>query len=149
MKNQEIYTILDKNTNERTTLVFKWTTSRGQDTYGYNICSLYVNDKKVNSNCGGGYDMQGTAFGEYLTANYKDQLREFAKEDIKKGTWDKKSIETRYHTSEVNGLYGLIYSSFTDHKGKRKEYLYCDGACGMGSMRKIAEALNLELEFIA
>lgn len=44
-------------------LQFKWTISRGRDTYGYNICSLYVDGKKVSGCSGGGYDMMGTCLG--------------------------------------------------------------------------------------
>ena len=39
------------------TLKFKYTTSRGRDSYGYNICSLWVDGEKKASTCGGGYDM--------------------------------------------------------------------------------------------
>jgi hypothetical protein len=31
------------------TLEFKWSVSKGRDTYGYDICSLYVDGKKVSS----------------------------------------------------------------------------------------------------
>jgi hypothetical protein len=37
------------------TLKFKYTTSKGRDSYGYNICSLWVDGEKVSSTCGGGY----------------------------------------------------------------------------------------------
>ncbi len=53
---------------------FKWTESRGRNTSGWNICSLYIDGKKVARQCGGGYDMQGAAFGEYLTEHYQDRL---------------------------------------------------------------------------
>ena len=32
------------------TLKFKYTTSRGRNSYGYNICSLWVDNEKVSSN---------------------------------------------------------------------------------------------------
>lgn len=57
-----------------TTLEFKWTVSRGRETYGYNICSLYVDGCKVASCNGGGYDMRGTALGRYIARAYADRL---------------------------------------------------------------------------
>ena len=48
------------------TLEFIWTVSRGRETYGYNICSLYSNGVKVSSCNGGGYDMQGVCLANYL-----------------------------------------------------------------------------------
>ena len=55
-------------------LEFKRTVSRGRDTYGYNICSLYVDGHKVSSCNGGGYDMQGTALGDWIARIFKDDL---------------------------------------------------------------------------
>lgn len=57
------------------TLEFKWTVSRGQNTYGYNICSLYVNGDKVSSCNGGGYDMEGTAFGNWVEKEFQNKLK--------------------------------------------------------------------------
>lgn len=48
------------------TLEYVWTVSKGRETYGYNICSLYANGNKVSSCNGGGYDMQGVALASYL-----------------------------------------------------------------------------------
>lgn len=56
-------------------LEFKWTVSRGRDTYGYNICTLYVDGERVARCNGGGYDMEGTVFGNFLARNYADRLR--------------------------------------------------------------------------
>jgi hypothetical protein len=56
-------------------LTFKWTISRGRNTYGYNICSLYVDGKKVASCNGGGYDMQGTCFGDWLEKEFSEGIK--------------------------------------------------------------------------
>lgn len=45
---------------------FKWTVSRARDTYGYNICTAYVEGYKVGSCKGGGYDMKGVALADWL-----------------------------------------------------------------------------------
>jgi hypothetical protein len=56
-------------------LTFKWSISRGRNTYGYNICSLYVDGKKVASCNGGGYDMQGTCLGEWLEKQFAEGIK--------------------------------------------------------------------------
>src|SRR5690349_7553312 len=57
-----------------TTLEFKWTISRGRDTYGYNVCILYADGRKVARCNGGGYDMQGTCLGNFIASHYADRL---------------------------------------------------------------------------
>ena len=59
---------------DRYNLKFKWTVSKAVNTYGYNICSLFVNGQKVSSCNGGGYDMQGTCLGEWIEREFKDEL---------------------------------------------------------------------------
>lgn len=56
-------------------LTFKWTVSRGRNTYGYNICSLYVNGTKVSTCNGGGYDMQGTCFGDWIEKEFQEDIK--------------------------------------------------------------------------
>ena len=48
------------------TLEYRWTVSRGAETYGWNICTLYANSERVSSTNGGGYDLQGVCLAEYL-----------------------------------------------------------------------------------
>lgn len=64
------------------TLEFKWTVSRARNTYGYNICSLYVDGKKVAAYNGGGYDMQGKSLGYYLARAYSDRLVKLTPEQM-------------------------------------------------------------------
>lgn len=61
------------------TLEFKWGVSRGRDSYGYNICSLYVNGDKVSSCNGGGYDMKGTALGNWVAKAFAKRLTRIPK----------------------------------------------------------------------
>ena len=61
-------------------LKFKWTVSKSRDSYGYNICTLIVNGEKVSRCNGGGYDMKGTCFGNWLAYQFKDELLKFKKE---------------------------------------------------------------------
>lgn len=100
-------------------LEFKWTVSRGRDTYGYNICSLYVDGKKVTSCNGGGYDMQGTCFGDWIENTYQEQLK----------------------TLDPKEYYGMrVYDD--------SEKIYCDGACGFSSMERILVGLGWDIKRI-
>lgn len=59
----------------RIVLQFRWTVSRGRDTYGYNICTLYADGTRVARCNGGGYDMKGTVLGNFIAANFAERLR--------------------------------------------------------------------------
>jgi hypothetical protein len=65
-------------------LEFKWTVSRARDSYGYNICSLYVNGRKVAACNGGGYSMDGTNLGTYIEQEFREDLisKEFAEKAV-------------------------------------------------------------------
>ncbi len=65
------------------TLDFKWTTSRGRNTYGYNICTLRdKRNNKISSTCGGGYDMKGTCLGDFINTYFYDEIRKLNSEDF-------------------------------------------------------------------
>jgi len=74
-------------------LVFKWGVSRGRDTYGYRICSLLVDDTKVSMCNGGGYDMKGTCFGDWVAHKFKDEL---LKLEIPWGTRNGEKVQEYY-----------------------------------------------------
>jgi len=72
------------------TLEFKWTVSRARDTEGYNICSLYVDGQKVSSCNGGGYDMKGTALGNWIARAYADRLLKLTPKQMpKQSHWER------------------------------------------------------------
>lgn len=115
-------------------LEFKRTTSRGVNTFGYGIVSLYVNGKKEFSTCGGGYDMKGTVFADYIKRYHLPRLLD------KKG--NSGSLD------DGTGYYGL---GFFSPKGERhKEYkdgdsIYLEGGCGFESIVRIAEACDITI----
>ena len=88
----------------------KWTISRGRDTYGYNICSLYVGNKKVTSCKGGGYDMKGTALGDWIAQEFQEVLKD----------------------SDLTGYYG-------HYKNDETGAITLDGGCGWNCMVRILE----------
>jgi len=119
-----------------TFLSCKWTVSRGRDTYGYNICTIRDTRRETRHACnGGGYDMQGTSFGNWLQDTYQARL-------VAIKTRAHSVVDTDgYHDQPGADLYGLSYHI----KGNR---CFTDGACGLSSMLKIAEAIGLKAECI-
>lgn len=99
-------------------LELKWSVSKARDTYGYNRLTITDGRGFKDSCCGGGYDMQGTAFASFINAKY----------------------ENRFYNLDQTDYYGL----YTDSKNER----YVNGSCGLECVRKIAEAIGLKLEFI-
>lgn len=69
-------------TATETTIELRWTTSRGRDTYGYNICTLYADGRKLARCNGGGYDMEGTCLGTWLAREYADRLLALTEADM-------------------------------------------------------------------
>lgn len=97
-------------------LRIKWSTSRGRDTYGWNICTLTdeTTGKRFRTT-GGGYDMVGTVFGEWLA----NTVRPGAIADLEE----------------------LPYGAFRRPDGS----VYVDGACGLSCMTRLAEAIGAEI----
>lgn len=154
------------------TLVFKWTVSRGRDTYGYNICSLWVNDKKVSSCNGGGYDMKGTALGYWMKTAFQDELNKLAipwcarngekvqehyglmfhdpNYDPSKAEIDGETIEQRERDGKSPGLekYQAFHSASSSIPTKRHTIAILNGACSFSSMERILKALGYTLDAI-
>lgn len=96
-------------------LRLKWTTSRGQDTYGWNICTLV--DETTGQRyrtTGGGYDMAGAVFGDWLQETAQARLR---------------------------ALPTLDYGARRHESGN----VTLDGACGLSSMLRLAEAVGADV----
>ena len=121
------------------TLKFKWTVSRGRDTYGYNICSLWIDGQKVSSCNGGGYDMKGTALANWMEEEFQNQLRKLPSNY---GSGDNKE-----------GYYGLSFYNTKTRKrqhrfSKNVESACLSGACGFSSIERILNAIGYKLEYI-
>lgn len=120
------------------TLHVSFGTSRGRETYGYAVVTLRECGT-IKARCnGGGYDMLGTVFGDWLQAEYQDRLMTI-----------KSRMEARY--SKKGGYKG--------HKANNSLYggtwkqdagaVVLDGGCGFQSMRYIAEAIGLKVRQIS
>lgn len=126
-------------TTKPSLLAFKWTVSKGHDTYGYNICSLYVDGSKVASCNGGGYDMEGTVLAQYLVREFQERLMTIA---------DRARVQCIQHENmewsritEEGGLYGMTYLK----PKSLKPHVTINGACGSDSVLKIAKEAGITL----
>jgi hypothetical protein len=139
----------EKKMSQTKLLEFRWSISRGRDTYGYNICSLWVDGSKVSSCDGGGYDMSGWCLGDYLEKAYQDRLIT----DVGYLSCDRIYNGNRLRPTEEDAKDGRkgsrkLYGSTGALNPKGKLYkVMLDGACGISSMERIAERIGLTLEF--
>lgn len=144
---------------DRYNLKFKHTTSRARDTYGYNICTLYVDGVKRGRCNGGGYDMQGTSLGIFVESEFKDLLLT----KINKKHYGLKFHNPNYKPSEeclkaesedeLTRLTGL--ARLRDmHKQSSKiptathTIPAIDGACGIRSVEMILESIGYQFRCI-
>lgn len=122
--------------NQINKLTLSWSISKGRDTYRYNICRLDDRNNGKRFRCmGGGYDMIGTVFGDWLETYYQNELMAI------KDQSDRFYNDRHYlnDNSEKDTFYGMTYNQV-------KDYVHLDGACGIESMVRIAEAIGLEIE---
>lgn len=121
-------------------LSISWSVSRGRDTYGYNICRLDSHNSGRRYKCmGGGYDMIGTVFGDWLECEYQDELRAHVAglplEECGYSVAGYKRVK-----EEINPkYYGLTV--------KPDGHVSLDGACGISSMQQIARALGFNIQW--
>lgn len=125
-------------------LTLSWSTSKGRDTYGYNICRLDAGRKQRYRTCGGGYDMTGTVVGLWLEANYQDRL--VATIGSKAGATYSK--ESGHKSADHAAFYGSTYHMpihIPSGDCIVPARISLDGACGLCAMEHIAEAIGVSL----
>lgn len=98
-------------------LEFKWGRT--------NAVSLYVNDTRVTTAGGGGYDKKGTVLGEWMQKEFQDELKKL---------YAGKKKESDY--------YGMGKSDAGDK-------IWLDGASGFNSMENILNAIGYGLDRVA
>lgn len=131
-------------------LEFKWTTSRGADTYGYNICSLRDRRGNLLGRCnGGGYDMEGTSFGNWIQKRFQPELLALVatlphvtKWHEDGCRWERPESANKYRNADT--LYGLTWNIYKNGK----QVVSMDGACGFSSMQAILRAIGLDVRYI-
>ncbi len=121
-------------------LTVTWTTSRGYETAGWNVATLREDGRYIARTKGGGYDMRGTVFGEWLERTYQEDLRAL-----------RATVKTRPYAGAgwvapdrddpaAWRLYGLTWGP----DGRAS----LDGGCGMSSMERIAASIGLDVTTI-
>ena len=117
-----------------TLLSITWSVSRGRDTEGWNICTLTNGQTgKKYSTKGGGYDMKGTVFADYLQNVHQDKLL------LLKDRLDMYDGMHGYFSNRTTRrLRGATYHT-------NGNYISLDGAYGLEGMIRIAEACGLEV----
>lgn len=103
-------------------LSLRYGVSKGNETYGYTTVSLRDEklDKRVGYCLGGGYDMKGTVFAEWMKAEFKELIPAL----------------------DPYEFYGVTHIKQED--GSVKSYL--DGACGYECMTAILKHWGYEIE---
>ena len=134
-------------------LVYKWTTCKSERSYGWNICSLYADGVKMSSTCGGGYDMQGTAFGDFIESEYQERLLKLHRRAGNRysispsGEYKRLKAVKRCKKPWSAGVWyrGELYGLTAYYKrGQKKPFkMSLDGGCGMESMKKIARNIGI------
>lgn len=141
-------------------LLFKWGTSRGRDSYGWNICSLWVNGVKVSSCKGGGYDMKGTAFAEWIETAFQSELLALGS---RANAFYRCAADGRFIERFENGagpadwigrdradqFYGMSAYCHRDGTAWQVKRVHLDGACGLESIRLIFKALGYGLQYVS
>lgn len=113
-------------------------TSRGRDTYGYNIVRLTDETTGKTFRCmGGGYDMVGTVLADWAVATHQDRLRKLHRKAAA-------TVRPRkgYQSHQGREFYGM--AAYYDGSGKL-ERVSIDGACGVESVHRILKAAGLKL----
>lgn len=105
--------------------------SRGHETYGDNIVTLNDETTGKRTRCmGSGYDMVGTVFADWMQDTCQDKLTA-----IRAQAYYQPS--TNGYDGCPDGLYGM--------RLHRDGTVTLDGGCGIESMRRIADAIGVDV----
>lgn len=118
-------------------------TSRARETAGWTVVTLRDSKTgKAFKACGGGFDLEGTVFAEWLEDAHADALARIAPGLAYSIRTDKRTTTySRPEGATGRALYGLTWIPATQRAS-------LDGGCGLDSMIRIAEAVGLEVKRI-
>ncbi len=121
--------------------ILKWSISRARDTYGYNVVTLIDCDtgKKYRA-CGGGYDMTGTVFADWIEDVYQNELRSISDLAQSMAFYDGKDFIGREH------LHGGLYGMTTIRNTQAPDKVSLDGACGLDCIIGTCNAIGLSIQ---
>ena len=109
------------------TLHFKWGKT------GSHKCWLYDRaDNVLGSAGGGGYDKQGTAFGQFLMLHFMEELKKLNSEEF--------YGLSHYNPNKTKNRY--------QKKSSKNTRTHVDGACGFNCMVDILNRIGFDLVFV-
>jgi hypothetical protein len=127
--------------SDATYLRLSYGTSRGRDTYGYNIVRLTDETTGKTFRCmGGGYDMVGTVLADWAVETHQDALRELAGRAYYE--WREDGGMSVPGNDDRDRMYGMY--AYYDESGQL-DRVSVDGGCGVESVHRILKAAGLEL----
>lgn len=130
-------------------LIISRGTSRGRDTYGYNIITATDENGKKFRTCGGGYDMLGTVIAEVINYHYQDRLKRIhkrAENYTKNGKYYSRREKGRCSPDYKKHSYGVTARYGKNQKEVKNVTI--DGATGFSNVQGIAARLGLEVNSI-
>ncbi len=152
------------------TLNINWSVSRNHESYGDNVCTLRHEGKKLASCDGGGYDMVGKVFGNWMCRAFKDELNNLK---IKPGgkfyglsfhdpTYDpgkttfkcEDGVTRTIAEAEKLGVslglerYQDQFKASSPVPTKTHTMPSIDGACGVASVRAIMQAIGFDIRCV-
>jgi hypothetical protein len=122
----------------------KHTTSKGRDTYGYNICTIRVHVSQFGNTpalftgrCnGGGYDMVGTSLAEALCAMPEAQAR--LQRVMTRENANSYHDGAKYVRNQSSPFYGVYLN--------KDGSVSIDGGCGLRSVTDAFKAARITIE---
>jgi hypothetical protein len=124
-----------------TYLSVTWGISKARDSYGYNRVQIIdTNTSKRFSACGGGYDMLGSAFGEWLQKTHQDLLMCYSA--MAHDICEQQDTKQWLRYGNKDGLYGMTLYV----RDGNEISVSLDGGCGLDCMIKIARSIGLTVD---
>ena len=84
------------NNNNSIVLEERWSISKGRETFGYNINSLWFAGIKVASCNGGGYDMTSSSLSNFINLYFQDRLNSITNENFEYGLYENNITGNNY-----------------------------------------------------
>lgn len=112
-----------------------------------------AHDRLMAKAGGGGYDRAGTCLGEFLQGHFGPELARIASRADSRyrltrgdGPNERIGVDDDGHAPyDRRSLYGMR----AYYRGRKVERVHLDGGCGWDSMVRIAEAIGLQVKYVA
>ena len=136
MRGEDI--LLLERDGERYRVRFHWGVSRGRDTYGYAICTAYVDGAMVGRCNGGNYDMRGVALSGWLETMVRPEDTFYGLSWHDPGWRVPAEVIEHEKAGLTIGLerYQAFYAASSPTRTEHHTIPQIDGMCGLTSVLK-------------